>query len=100
MQFKTIALAAVLSTTFAGSAFAAQPESGEGPLFQNEYVTGSAVSRAEVTRQAIATPPAAGFHSAVAAQVDVSSQVSRAEVRQQTREAIARGYQVKSGEMS
>ena len=48
MQAKNIALATVLAAVFAGNAFAAQPVSGEGPLFQNEPVTVSTLSRAEV----------------------------------------------------
>lgn len=100
MQVKNIALASIIAAVFAGNAFAGQPVSGEGPLFQNELVAVSTVNRADVIKQAIATPPAAGVHTAVAAKADVPSDVSRAEVRKQTREAIARGYQVKSGEMS
>ena len=100
MQAKNIALATVLSVVFAGSAFAAQPVSGEGPLFQEEVVTVSNVSRAEVIKQAIANPPAAGVNTAVAYQKAAPSNVTRAEVRKQTRDAIAHGYQVKSGEMS
>jgi len=99
MQAKNIALATVLAAVLAGNAFAAQPVSGEGPLFQNEVV-GSTLSRAEVIKQAIATPPAAGVQNAVAYKADAPSNVTRAEVRKQTRDAIAAGYQVKSGEMS
>ena len=101
MQAKNIALVTVLAAVFAGNAFAAQPAAGEGPLFQNEPVTVSTLSRAEVTRQAIANPPAtdaSNFLSATAAAP--ASNVTRSEVRQQTRDAIAQGYQVKSGEMS
>ncbi|WP_423455773.1 hypothetical protein [Ottowia sp. VDI28] len=100
MQAKNIALAPVLAAVFAGNAFAAQPVSGEGPLFQNEVAAVSTVSRAEVIKQAIANPPAAGVNTAVAYKADAPSNVSRAEVRKQTRDAIAAGYQIKSGEMS
>ena len=101
MQAKNIALATVLAAVFAGNAFAAQPAAGEGPLFLNEPVTVSALTRTEVTRQAVANPPAtnaADFRSAKA--VTPASNVTRAEVRKQTRDAIAAGYQIKSGEMS
>ena len=101
MQAKTIALAAVLAASFAGSAFAVQPVSGEGPqfsLFQVGVVT-SMLSRAEVTNQAVAMPPVAGDRPLMQYNANATSNTSRAEVRDQTREAIALGYRVKSGEM-
>ena len=99
MQAKNIALATVLAAVLAGNAFAAQPVSGEGPLFQNEVVA-STLSREAVRNEAVAHLPAAGINSAEALKTEAPSNVTRAEVRQQTRDAIAAGYQVKSGEMS
>ncbi|WP_028602813.1 hypothetical protein [Ottowia thiooxydans] len=101
MQAKTIALATVLAASFAGSAFAAQPVSGEGPqfsLFQDGVVT-SSLSRAEVKNQALIMPPVAGDRPLMQFNANATSTTSRAEVREQTREAIALGYRVKSGEM-
>ncbi|MET4577135.1 hypothetical protein [Ottowia thiooxydans] len=101
MQAKTIALAAVLAASFAGSAFAVQPVSGEGPqfsLFPDGVVT-SSLSRAEVNNQALAMPPVAGDRPLMQFNANATSNMSRAEVREQTREAIALGYRVKSGEM-
>ena len=101
MQVKNIALATVLTAVFAGNAFAAQPASGEGPLFLNEGVATSTLSRDAVRQEAIANPPASGAYTAVAARAATpSSQFSRAQVRENTREAIAGGFRVKSGEMS
>lgn len=100
MQAKNFALAAVLTAVFAGNAFAFEPASGEGPLFPSEPVAASTVSRAEVIKQAIATPPASGVGEIVNAKPEAStSQYTRAEVRQQTRDAIANGYRVRSGEL-
>ncbi len=100
MQTKNIALATVLATAFAGNAFAFQPASGEGPFFQNDTVATSNVSRDAVRQAAIATPPAAGVNNAVAAAEQADSQLTRAEVREDVRDAMAHGYVVKSGEMS
>ncbi|MBH1963321.1 MAG: hypothetical protein I8H77_03235 [Comamonadaceae bacterium] len=101
MQVKNIALATLLTAVFAGNALAAQPASGEGPLFLNEGVSTSTLSRDSVRQEAIANPPAAGAYTAVAARAATSSsQFSRAQVRENTREAIAGGFRVKSGEMS
>lgn len=101
MKVKNIALATLLTAVFAGNAFAAQPASGEGPLFLNEAAATSTLSRDAVRQEAIATPPASGAYTAVAVRASTpSSQFSRAEVRESTRQAIAHGFRVKSGEMS
>ncbi|MGB3067803.1 MAG: hypothetical protein WBC18_04910, partial [Ottowia sp.] len=62
--------------------------------------TVSTLTRAEVTQQAIANLPATDANLLAAKAPVSASKVTRAEVRQQTREALAAGYQVKSGEMS
>lgn len=101
MQAKKIALVSLMAAAFAGNAFAFQPESGEGPLFLNEPVTASALTRAEVTKQAIATPPSADVPNVFTAKAPAAkSQYTRAEVRKQTRDAMAQGFRVLSGEMS
>lgn len=100
MQTKNIALATVLAATLAGNAFAFQPASGEGPLFQNETVTASNVSREAVRKEAIANLPAAGVNNAGATVSATPSKVTRAEVRADVRNAMAHGYIVKSGERS
>ena len=101
MQVKNIALAAVLAAVFAGNAMAVQPAAGEGPLFQNEAVTASSVSRAEVVKEAIANPPSADTGNVFAQKAaPAKSDTARTTVRSQTRDAIAHGYQVKSGEKS
>jgi len=99
MQAKNIALVTLLAAAFTGNAFAFQPASGEGPLFLNEPVMTSTLTRAEVTKQAIANPPATDAVNVFAAKAPAStSQYSRAEVRKQTRDAIAQGYRVQSGD--
>ena len=98
MQLKKIALAALLGASFASTSYAIQPEAGEGPLFQNEIATGSAVERAEVAQQAISSPPA--VNTGKEFNFGGKSALSRNEVREQTREALAHGFRIKSGEMS
>ena len=100
MQTKNIAIATVLASALAGNAFAFQPATGEGPFFLDEAVSASTVSREAVRQAAIANPPAAGVNSAVAVADQATSQVTRAQVREDVRNAMAHGYVVKSGEMS
>ncbi len=100
MQTRNIAIASVLAAALAGNAFAFQPASGEGPLFQNDTVAASTVSREAVRQEAAANPPAAGVNNAVASAGQTSVELTRAEVRQDVRNAMAKGYAVKSGEMS
>ncbi|MBH1963527.1 MAG: hypothetical protein I8H77_04285 [Comamonadaceae bacterium] len=98
MQVKNIAIASVLAAVFAGNAFAAQPVSGEGPLFLNEAQAVSTVTRDAVRQAAIANPPAVNGYDAASASTAVKSEVSRAAVREATLDAIAHGFTVKSGE--
>ena len=84
----TIASAAAL--LFAGSAFAQMPAAGEGPLFQNETrisVSAESAPRSNVSIQQVAS----GEQSGVVQSANDVNSPSRAEVREQTREAIARG---------
>lgn len=100
MQTKNIAMATALAAAFAGNAFAFQPASGEAPLFQDENVTASAVSRDTVRQEALASLPASGTNNAVSALNPAPSQVTRAAVREDIRNAMLHGFAVKSGEMS
>lgn len=94
----TIASAAA-ALLFAGNALAQMPASGEGPLFLNEaHVAASAdnASRSKVSIQHVASGEQSGV---VASTSDVNSP-TRAEVRQQTREAFARGERPAIGNRS
>ena len=100
-----IALVATLALT-AGSAFAQlnnfPAATGEGPLFQREAQTTSQLPRAAVRPQAAVQFPATGeFDGAAAvAQSPAGEQPTRAEVRQQTRDSIAKGQRPAIGERS
>ncbi|WP_028605035.1 hypothetical protein [Ottowia thiooxydans] len=98
MQVKTIALASLFSVVLAGNAFAAQPASGEGPLFLNEAQAVSTLSRDAVRQEAIANPPLVNGYDSVSDAKSVRSTATRAQVRESTRDAIAHGFHVKSGE--
>jgi len=99
MNTKHIALSAVLAlTAFSGSAFAFGPASGEGPLFLDQPAEVSSLTRAEVRAEAGRVQPLAGNVQEDVAQVN--SRFTRAEVRQQTREAAAQGIHPASGEQS
>ena len=68
MKTRNIAIAALLSTVLAGSAFASAfpAVAGEGPLGDAFQAQGSALTRAEVRAEAVANPPSAGESDAVA----------------------------------
>ena len=92
-------LASTAALLFAGNAFAQMPAAGEGPFFQNEAriaATNDSQSRAKVSIQQVAS----GEMSGVVAATNDASQPTRAEVRQQTREAIAKGQRPAIGERS
>lgn len=91
--FASVAAALLVS----GTAFAAQPAAGEGPFFQPEVGT-SQVARADVAAQAVAQAPLAG--NLPVAQTTVDSSLTRAQVREATREAIAHGFHPAAGELS
>lgn len=92
--FASIAAALLVS----GTAFAAQPAAGEGPFFQPQNVVVGQAQRADVAAQAVAQAPLAG--NLPVAQTTVDSSLTRAQVRESTREAIARGYRPAAGELS
>lgn len=89
---KTIALIASTATAllFAGNALAQMPASGEGPFFEQEARLSA--SRDNQPRATVSIRQvAAGEQSGRADVRDDPSQPTRAEVRQQTRDAIADG---------
>ncbi|HMN22319.1 MAG TPA: hypothetical protein PKA16_13125 [Ottowia sp.] len=83
-----------------GNAFAAtvMPASGEGPFFNDQPVVSSSLQRAEVRADATRHLPASDEFSNHAEVKQAASAVTRAEVRQDTRDAIAHGFRVASGE--
>ena len=93
-------IAAVAATLLlSGQAFAGslQPAAGEAPFAEAPVVLASSVQRQDVRADAARQLPAAGELSAQAAPV-APSDVTRADVRLATRDAIAHGYRVASGE--
>ena len=82
-----------------GNAFAASlhPAAGEGPFFNEQPTVSSSLQRADVRADASGHMPAAGELNAQADAVKGSA-VTRAEVRQQTREAIAHGFRPAAGD--
>ncbi|MDO5626502.1 MAG: hypothetical protein Q4G71_17675 [Pseudomonadota bacterium] len=89
-----------LATLVAGTAFAQMPAAGEAPFF-NDGVQASSTTREAVRAQVAGHFPAAGEQSVAKAAPQVNAeQLSRADVRQQTREAIAHGHAPATGERS
>ena len=82
----------------AGNAFAQMPAAGEGPLFLDEAQPAATqkVTRAKVSIQQVA----AGEMSGVVQPADDVNRPTRAEVRQQTRDAIAKGQTPAVGDRS
>ena len=92
-------IASTAALLFAGNAFAQMPAAGEGPFFQNEAriaATNDSQSRAKMSIQQVAS----GEMSGVVAATNDASQPTRAEVRQQTRDAFAKGQRPAIGERS
>ena len=94
----SIAFAALLlsGTAFAGSV---QPAAGEAPWFNTPVQAASSVQRQDVQADAARHLPVAGEMNAQASPA-VPSTLTRAEVRQATRDAIAKGYRVATGEIA
>ena len=88
----TVAAALLLS----GNAFAGalQPATGEGPFFNEQPVAASSLQRAD----ALGHMPASGEFANHAEAPRADSATTRAEVRQQTREAIAHGFRPAAGD--
>ncbi len=93
----SILSAAALLLSGAAFAGAVQPAAGEAPLFNAPAQVASSVQRSDVRLQAARQLPAAGEQSAQGTDV-AASEMSRADVRQATREAIAHGHRVATGE--
>ncbi len=87
----TIASAAAL--LLASNAFAQTPAAGEGPLFLDAAAVASSSVRAPASIQQVASGEQSGVVTPAS-----DSAVSRAEVRQQTREAFAKGFRPAVGE--
>ncbi|QXL83784.1 hypothetical protein [Comamonas sp. NLF-1-9] len=75
-----------------------QPAAGNLPLAEAP-MNASTLARAEVRSEALAAAPAVGEFTAQQAALPASA-LSRAEVRASTRDALARGFHVASGELS
>ncbi len=92
----TVAAALLLS----GNAFAGalQPATGEGPFFNEQPVAASSLQRADVRADALGHMPASGEFANPAEAPRAYSATTRAEVRQQTREAIAHGFRPAAGD--
>lgn len=96
--FTSITAALLLS----GTAFAAdqQPAAGEGPFFQPQNIIAtSQLQRAAVRAAAASQTPLAG-NLPMGQQAVAESTLTRAQVREATREAINHGYRVQSGDLS
>ena len=98
---KNFASASILAALLvSGTAFAAgtQPAAGAFPLFQAQDIVVSQAQRADVRAEAVVHAPVAG--NMPVAQATLDSSLTRAQVREATREAIARGFRPVSGELS
>lgn len=94
-----IPIAAVAALLLSGNVLAGslQPAAGEGPFFNEQELSVSTKTRAEVRSAAVGHMPAAGAFSAsneVTAQPGIAT---RAEVRQATRDAIEAGFRPATG---
>lgn len=96
-RFQIASIAASAALLFSGSAFAATPSAGMQPWFDGAIPTSSALQRSSVRAAAIAHQPAAGQFTSEGASAHASG-LSRAQVRAATRDAIAHGFHVASGE--
>ncbi|MEZ5607634.1 MAG: hypothetical protein R3E52_11015 [Burkholderiaceae bacterium] len=93
----SIAVAAAL--LLSGTAFAGtfQPASGEAPFADQPVAASSTLQRQDVRADAARHMPAAGEMNAQA-EPERASTVTRAEVREATRQAIASGFRPATGE--
>ena len=98
-KFNASIAAAAAAVLLSGNAFAAslQPAAGEGPFFNETALAASSVQRQDVMADAARHMPAAGEMNTQAAPAAAST-VTRAQVREATRDAIAHGYRPASGE--
>ena len=97
-RFTTTFASAAAALLLAGNAFAQMPAAGEGPLVQNETRVAARADAPALASVSI-LQVASGEMSGVAVQADDASRPTRAEVRQQTREALAKGQRPAVGEL-
>lgn len=97
-RFQIASLAACAALLLSGGAFAATPSAGMQPYFEDAASSASALQRATVHAAAIAHQPVAGQFADTGAPAHASTALSRAQVRAATRDAIAHGFHVASGE--
>ena len=92
-RFASIATAAALTALFAGNAMAQMPAAGEGPFVEHQDYAAKRVQKTEVTRAPVSIKQVAvGEMNGIAKQTNDVNSPSRAEVRQETRDAIAAGH--------
>ena len=98
-KFNPLFAAVAATVLLSGQAFAAslQPAAGEAP-FADVAVSSSTLQRAEVRADAARHMPAAGDYSVPASESAVASDVTRAEVRAEVRNALAHGFHIATGE--
>ncbi len=99
-KFTTTLASAAAALLLAGNAMAQMPAAGEAP-FADSQVRASTTAKTDVARTPVSiTQVATGEMSGVVQLANDVNRPSRAEVRQQTREAIAHGIRPSTGERS
>ena len=90
----TATLASIAATLLlAGNAMAQMPAAGEGPFVEHQDYAAKRVQKTEVTRAPVSIKQVAvGEMNGIAKQTNDVNSPSRAEVRQETRDAIAAGH--------
>ncbi|HMN19982.1 MAG TPA: hypothetical protein PKA16_01170 [Ottowia sp.] len=96
-RFQIASIAASAALLFSGSALAATPSAGMQPFFNDMPTATSNVQRASVRAIAAQDLPVAGQFADEGLQ-GASSTLTRDQVRALTRDAIAHGFHVASGE--
>lgn len=96
-RFQIASIAAAGALLFSGSVLAAAPSEGMQPYFDGAPSSASTLQRADVRATAQQHQPTAGEFADVGAQA-ASSTLTRAKVRAATRDAIAHGFHVATGE--
>ena len=97
-KFTATIASAAAALLLAGNAMAQMPADGEGPFVEHQAVAAERVQATEVARTPVSIKQVAtGELNGVAQPANDVNRPSRAEVRQDTREAIARGHGPASG---
>ncbi|MDO5692007.1 MAG: hypothetical protein Q4G70_05955 [Pseudomonadota bacterium] len=89
-KFNAPIASAAAALLFAGNAFAQMPAAGEGPLFQSEARIAASANNDVHSKVSIQQVASGEMSGVVTVANDVNSP-TRADVRQQTRDAIAKG---------